>query len=254
MKNNTLAIANKELAAQWHPTKNGDLTPYDVTTGSNKKVWWLCEEGHEWQAIICNRALNNTDCPYCTGKKVLKGYNDLATVRPEIAKQWHPTKNGNLKPEDVTEFSQKKVWWICSEGHEWQTTVAKRSQGRGCPGCNQSYNEMRIENLLKKFNVNYQIQYRIEDCKNVIPLPFDFATFNSNGDLTALIEFDGKQHFEEIENFGGKEALRMTRKRDEIKNNYCKLNNITLIRIKYIDEDKAEMILSDLLNQIQKAA
>lgn len=134
---NDLATVNPELAAQWHPTKNGEIKPTDVITGSNKKAWWLGKCGHEWESVIASRC-KGVGCPYCAGKKTLYGYNDLATTRPDLAKEWHPTKNGDLRPTDVTRGSNKKVWWICAEGHEWEATVNKRNLGRGCPCCSKN--------------------------------------------------------------------------------------------------------------------
>lgn len=76
---NDLETVNPELAAQWHPTKNGELTPDDVAPMSDKKVWWLGKCGHEWQAEISSRTQGH-GCPYCSNQKILSGYNDLATV------------------------------------------------------------------------------------------------------------------------------------------------------------------------------
>lgn len=131
---NDLATMYPEIAKEWHPTKNGDLKPTNVTSSSNKKVWWKCKRGHEWEATISSRAFSN-NCPYCSNKKVLVGYNDLATTHSELSKQWHPTKNENLTPIDVTSGSGKKVWWICDEGHEWQAIINSRARGKGCPYC-----------------------------------------------------------------------------------------------------------------------
>lgn len=133
-KENSLAAKFPELAAEWHPTRNGDLTPEMVTFGSNKKVWWLGKCGHEWQAMVAHRS-SGFGCPYCTGRKILTGYNDFSTIHPELAAQWHPTRNGDLTPEMVTSGSVKKVWWSCSSGHEWESTVYNRSRGKGCPVC-----------------------------------------------------------------------------------------------------------------------
>ena len=125
-----------ELAKQWHPTKNGDLTPQDVTAGSGKKAWWKCPDcGGEWEARVCMRRSQRTGCPFCINKKVLPGFNDLATTHPELAKQWHPTKNGELTPRDVVAGSEKKVWWKCEKGHEWETMIVHRASGRQCPKC-----------------------------------------------------------------------------------------------------------------------
>lgn len=82
-----LNIESPEVAKQWHPTKNGDLTPADVSAGSKRKAWWICDKGHEWEAVISSRARGN-GCPYCANKKVLEGYNDLGTTNPELLSEW----------------------------------------------------------------------------------------------------------------------------------------------------------------------
>ena len=104
----SLAETHPKVAEEWHPLKNGNLTPNDVTHGMNKKFWWKCDKGddHVWLATVNNRA-NGRKCPVCSGKKVVNS-NCLSTLRPDLAKQWHPTKNGNLKPQDVTQNSNKK--------------------------------------------------------------------------------------------------------------------------------------------------
>ena len=128
-----LSHKNSELAKEWHPTKNGKLTPSDVMSGSNKKVWWMCSKGHEWTAVISMRN-KGVGCPYCTNKAVNID-NCLATTNQELAKEWHPTKNGKLTPRDVTRGSDKKVWWICEKGHEYDMVVQHRDRGNNCPYC-----------------------------------------------------------------------------------------------------------------------
>ena len=134
-------IDNAELMAEWNWEKNNELNfdPKILTVGSEKKVWWKCGKGHEWQAMISNKYKGH-GCPYCAGKKVLKGYNDLQTVNPTLAKEWNYEKNNGLTPADVMPNSNKKVWWKCSQGHEWQAMVINRNKGRGCPEC---YREKR---------------------------------------------------------------------------------------------------------------
>ena len=129
---------NKEyLLNEWDYSKNGNLTPKDVTAYSKKKVWWLCAKGHEYEQAIDKRTARNQSCPYCSGHKAWKGFNDFKTKFPEIAKEWHPTKNGNLKPSDVTYGSGKRVWWKCPVGHEYQAVVRDRGIGKtNCPICN----------------------------------------------------------------------------------------------------------------------
>lgn len=137
LNENDLATEFPEIAAQWHPEKNGILTPQQVTPCSNRKIWWKCELGHSYQAVIGARTMSGNGCPYCTGRKVLPGFNDLATLQPEIAKQWHPALNGTLTPDQVTVGSHRKVWWQCPEGHVWQAVIYARTGPRksGCPVC-----------------------------------------------------------------------------------------------------------------------
>lgn len=138
---NDFASLFPELAKEWITEKNLPLTPETVMPYSNKRVWWRCEKGHEWQAYISARTSSSSGCPYCTGRMVLAGFNDLATLYPEIAAEWHPTKNGELTPSMVTAGSRKRVWWRCAEGHEWRAIICSRTgkKKHGCPVCNGRY-------------------------------------------------------------------------------------------------------------------
>ena len=110
------------------------ITPEDVMPNSIKKAWWKCSHGHEWEATIGSRNSGN-GCPYCSGRFAIKGKNDLYTVNPTLANEWNYEKNNGLTPADFLPNSGKKVWWKCSEGHEWQATVNHRSNGTNCPVC-----------------------------------------------------------------------------------------------------------------------
>lgn len=134
---NDLASRYPEIASQWHPVRNGNQKAQEAAVSSNRRVWWRCELGHEWQASISSRTLGQTGCPYCANRKVLAGFNDLEALEPKIAAQWHPTLNGTLTPKDVTAGSRRKVWWLCPEGHVWKTAVYARTGAKrtGCPAC-----------------------------------------------------------------------------------------------------------------------
>ncbi|MFA7219497.1 MAG: zinc-ribbon domain-containing protein [Synergistaceae bacterium] len=160
---NCLATLNPELAKEWHPTKNGNLTPYDVTCGSDIKVWWGCSKGHEWESKICNRNKGN-NCPYCSGQRVCKD-NCLATLNPELAKEWHPTKNGDLTPYDVVCGSDKKIWWKCKKGHEWISPINKRDRGDGCPYC--SGKRVCKDNCLATLNPKLAKEWDYEANRNL---------------------------------------------------------------------------------------
>ena len=160
---NDLQTVNPTLAEEWNYEKNGNIKPEHFTANSGKNVWWKCDNVHEWQATIYNRN-NGKGCPYCAGKKVLKGFNDLQTVNPALAKEWNYEKNNGLGPADVTPNSNKKAWWKCSKGHEWQTTIANRNSGRGCPICtserNTSFPEYAIVYYLTKYGLEVIHSYR----------------------------------------------------------------------------------------------
>ena len=162
---NCLQTLNPELAEQWHPTKNGNLTPNDVTLGSNKKVWWVCEKGHEWEALICSRT-NKNGCPYCAGQRACAD-NCLQVLNPELAEQWHPTKNGDLTPNNVMPSSNKKVWWICDKGHEWEAITHSRNKGNGCPYC--AGKRVCADNCLQTLNPELARQWHAAKNGNLTP-------------------------------------------------------------------------------------
>ena len=174
VKSNCLATTHPDLANQWHPTKNGKLTPFDITAGSNKKGWWKCDKGddHQWFEIIAKRATRGFGCPICSNRKAAKA-NCLATTHPDLAKQWHPTKNGKLTTYDVTAGSGKRVWWKCDKGddHEWQTGVLNRKKGTSCPIC--SRRKVVKSNCLATTHPDLANQWH--PTKNGKLTPFDIA-------------------------------------------------------------------------------
>ena len=151
---------NAQLAAEWNYKKNGNLQPETFLLNSNKKVWWKCSQGHEWQSIIAGRNKGH-GCPYCSGRYAIKGENDLQTVNPDLATEWNYEKNGDLTPADVLPNSSRKVWWRCTSGHEWQATIANRNKGNGCIYCAgqkalQGYNDLQTANPALEKEWNYE--------------------------------------------------------------------------------------------------
>ena len=133
---NNLALKYPDLAKEWHPSKNEKLSPEEVTPFSEKNVWWQCERGHEWRQKVKLRITKgeSTGCPFCSGRRFTLE-NSFARHFPEIAKEWHPSKNGSLTPNDVSKKNAIKVWWLCKCGHEWEAKIYNRANGRGCPRC-----------------------------------------------------------------------------------------------------------------------
>lgn len=125
-------------SAMWHPTKN-EKSPEELTSGSGKRVWFICERGHEFDTVL-RRVKDGNWCRYCAGKDVWTGANDLSSSDPEIAYEWDYTKNYPLVPEEVSRGSNKSIWWICSINpeHTWKAKPndrTKKVNPTGCPQC-----------------------------------------------------------------------------------------------------------------------
>jgi hypothetical protein len=142
-----LYIINPDLAKEWHPTRNADLNPRNVTPGSGKKVWWICVDGHEWEATIYSRN-RGSGCPTCN-KPTLADGNDMLISNTALVKEWHLTKNSGLNLRNLPPDFNQKVWWICEEGHEWKDTVKSRVKGKGCPDCNKDLKGKRSSRIKK---------------------------------------------------------------------------------------------------------
>lgn len=142
---NDLSTLKPGLASEW--SKKNEIKPTEVTVGSHKKVIWKCRLGHEWTASVKSRSINVSGCPYCSHNKVLVGFNDLATVVPEVADEW--SEKNEKKPTEVTAFANRKAWWKCRAcGYEWNTLISTRSGGSKCPCCS-GYTFIKGRNDLK---------------------------------------------------------------------------------------------------------
>jgi len=135
---NDLATTHPLIANDWDKDKN-ELTAKDVVAGSHKKVWWKCSRGHEYEATIKDRT-NGANCPYCVNRRILSGFNDFATKKPELMKEWNYEKNIDVDPTLIFPNTHKKVWWRCKHGHEWMAYVNNRTNGSGCPICQKNTN------------------------------------------------------------------------------------------------------------------
>ena len=178
----SIVIIYPNIASQWHPTKNGDKKFEDYSSGSHYEAWWICNKkclegcAHEWKTSIKNRCKNNSGCPFCINFKQCI-HTSIITTHPDIAKQWHPTKNIDKNPEDYHAGSAVMAYWLCTkkhieclavaeeikkaEGgatlaapaatgigalieycpHEWSTTIRHRCQlNHGCPCCSRNQN------------------------------------------------------------------------------------------------------------------
>ena len=140
---NNLAVKNPELLAFWDYDKNDDIQPTEITPNSGRKIWWKCSaaDDHVWEAVPYSMTIKTGGkfCPFCNGRKV-STTNCLATTHPRFVSIWHPTKNGDLNPWNVTAGSDKKVWFLCenNESHEYEGIIYNMTRPfrrKFCPHC-----------------------------------------------------------------------------------------------------------------------
>lgn len=212
------SVADSSIAGQWNYEKNSGLTPEQFTPASNQSVWWKCPEcGHEWKAKISNRVVLGRGCPCCANKTVVPGKNDLATVRPELAKEWHPTANGALTPQQITVGSGKKVWWRCPHGHEYQATVLHRGHGTNCPICNSGRQTSFAEQALFYY-IRQIYPDAISRCRDILPGRMELDLYIPS--IRLAIEYDGSYWHR------NKEKIEIEKYRQ------CTKKGIKLIRVK----------------------
>lgn len=162
------------IAAEWHPTRNGDLKPSGVAAHSNRYVWWQCVFGHEWEAKINNRTSSLSACPYCGRKKTIKGENDFAHLFPTLLEEWDFEVN-TIDPSTIFPQSNKKVAWKCAEGHAWLARVDHRVNGENCPVCNgqkPDVGKTDLQTLYPDIAALWDVE------KNGNLLPVDFLPFS----------------------------------------------------------------------------
>lgn len=227
-------LDDEQLLLDWDYSKN-EKGPNEYTKQTNTYAYWKCHIcGYEWRAKINNRS-NGRGCPCCGNRVLVKGVNDLLTKNPRLAKEWHPTKNGNLKPSDVYSQSNIKVWWLCPNGHEYQATVCHRSSinGTNCPLCNKgrqtSFREQALYFYIKKMYPSAINGYR----------PDNFEKFELDiyiPEFKWAIEYDGEAWHKETK-FD----------RERRKYHLCKERGITLFRVKERMPNELGLDLADYM-------
>lgn len=132
----SFAGVRPDLVSWWDDERNGGVSAEDVFANTHKKYYFVCPHGHSYPRAVYQMTMSNAGgCKYCSGQ-VATAQNNLKVTHPDLAAQWHPTKNGNNKPEDYLSGSNKVVWWKCSRGHSWKASIAKRAlRGDRCSKC-----------------------------------------------------------------------------------------------------------------------
>lgn len=219
-------------------------------TNSKSLLKFRClKHSTEEMRISYDKFKQGGGCKYCSYEIL----GDKRKMDIEKVREYFESKNYSLI---TTEYynSHQKLEYRCNLHYDLIQKISlsnlKFNSG-GCTLCNSpSKAEDQIIEILYDLGISFQKQYRIKECKNIKPLPFDFAIF-INEQIVCLIEYDGIQHFKPIEYFGGEVAFKETKKRDNIKSEYCQLNNIPLIRIPYWEYADIEYILLNILSYFQ---
>jgi hypothetical protein len=235
---NSLAEKCSESIGLWDYKLNKD-TPYNINYSSRQIRYFKCVKYSHSYYLKCYEFFKGFRCPYCSKHKILQGFNDLKTANPDWLVDWDYEAN-KLGPENYTPLSSKKIYCKCHIcGLRWQVTISNRTQGNGCPKCNASKLEKETAQILNKFNIKYEQEYKF----GILgtgggQLRVDFFLPDHN----TIIECQGIQHYDENKWYDKKSSL-ITQKHDKIKRKYAKKNNIKLIEIPYTDFDNIDKIL-----------
>lgn len=228
---NDLETLFPDIATEWHPYKNAELKPSSITAHSKKKVWWLCSRGHSYEQTVERRTRRGSACYYCSGHKVLKGFNDLASVNPSLSVEWHPSKNAPLTPYEVTAGSGKRVWWLCPIGHEYQATIHDRNtDNTQCPICN-----LRVQTSFPEQATFFYVHKLYSDAINKYK-PVFLGSMELDIYIPSIhtgIEFDGANWHQSDEQY----------EREIRKYKLCQENHVKPIRINLTSIDNSLAIL-----------
>jgi hypothetical protein len=255
-KYNSLLAKLKELGIEneWD-YNNNCVDPDTIPPHSNKKYLWICPKGHPSYPTTPNNKISNTggNCPCCSHQKLSPEFS-LASINPELSKEWHPTKNGSLTPNDIFANSNKSVWWLCQKEHEWSAKINNRSNGKGCRECSKgthtSFPEQVIYYFIKQIFPDVVNGYKLDGKTEIdVYIP----------SLNVGIEYDGEnyhktlyKHTKDIEKnkIAIQNGIKLIRIREEncypMKNEECKV-----VKIKHTSDNRnLELVLPNLLDEL----
>ena len=193
-------------------------------------------DGHQWEATPHN-VLRGSGCPKCGGR-IPMSHGEYVSAVALINKYIEVLGTFINKCTAILHRCKK-------DGHEWLVRPEHILNGHGCPACNSSIGERLVANYLEDYGILYKPQHKFDGCKNKKRLPFDFYLPS----LNVCIEYDGIQHFQPVEAFGGQKAFEECQRNDAVKNRFCEVSQITLLRIRY-DQDVSQ-VLDDFFKTIQ---
>jgi Zn finger protein HypA/HybF involved in hydrogenase expression/very-short-patch-repair endonuclease len=243
MKNSKIDNSNKWLEDFIKVHKDRYDYSKVIYTGAKNKVEIVCREHDSFfQRVMDHKS--GSGCKKCGElKSRTTGIKSSMIAKRNLISDFIKVHNDRYDYSKVIYTTKKsKVEIICKKHGSFLQTTSSHKSGSGCPDCKISKGESRIMNILNDFSINFKSQYRFDDCRLIYPLVFDFYL----PDYNMCVEYDGIQHFEPIEKWGGIERFQKQIVNDNIKNKYCIENNIKLLRIPYTNFDKIESILDNI--------
>ncbi len=225
---------------------HGQKYDYSKTNykNSNSKIIIICKTHGEFKQTPHSHK-NSLGCPKCVGRnKTTSEFILESNIK-------HDNKYDYSKTEYIN--SKTKVIITCRIHGDFEQSPNSHLRGQSCPHCKTSRGELKVLNYLKSKNISFKSQYKFPDCKNIRPLPFDFAILN-NTDVVGLIEYNGEQHYRTINWHGSNKndmnAFESRKLRDNIKEEYCVRKNIPLLILKYTEFNNVENLIDDFLLSI----
>lgn len=251
---NDNTLTHEEFEDRINEAHDGDVIPLGKYTGVREEMeFHHVSCGRKWTCVV-NNVMRGHSCEHCARDAKRLTEEQFTEKLYEIYQEeivWIDGEYYNYK--SILSFKNTKC------GHEFDRmagnmlTPVKRLVNN-CSRCSSSKGEARIESFLKSVGLKFTAEHTFPDCRNINVLPFDFVVLNNDSSIKFLIEFDGQEHFEPVEYFGGEEKHLKRLKNDQIKNEYCRNNNINLIRIPYWEFDNIETILEEALGLEQVTA
>jgi hypothetical protein len=239
--------ANKDFLKELSDIHGNKYVPLEEYKTIHNPILCKCTDcDHVWTAIPSN-ILRGTGCPKCSDKE---GGEKRTKSNEEFLKELKETHGELYIPLERYYKGHSKIKVKCNKCNTiFEATPTNLIKGQGCGNCNKSKGEARIQVALEKHLIEYIAQKTFSDCRNDRVLPFDFGII-ANGDIVALIEYDGIQHFKPVKAFGGEKAFEYSKVNDEIKTVYCTRKSIPLLRIPYWNLNKIEPLLIQFLKEI----
>lgn len=245
--NNFINISNKIHNNKYNYSKV-------IYKNNRSKIIIICPIHGEFEQLPVNHSRGH-GCSKC-GAKIVGDINAIPKLGeslldkfPDLCKEW--SKNNSKQPNEYCFYSHEKLEWKCNKCQKfWTSKICHRIYSNGCPFCSASKGENKIQEFLLKNNIQHKIEYRISNCKNKRPLPFDFAIFDKNNNLLGLIEYNGEQHYIQPTGRWKKFNLASQQNKDKIKKTFCNKEKIKLLIISYQNFDRIEQILENFLNEI----